>query len=365
MLVYVVLWAYVIFLICFNKKYKLNPKYFMRLSFIAMAFILGFRGISVGEDTRMYISIANAASRMSWRDIFSSFPSVEWNYISYGSFGGYSEKVETMYMAYNKLIMSVFHNPQWVLLITAAITSYFMMKFIQNNVEQKNDIYLATYVYMCDSIFMSSFNVMRQILALSIAAQAINEAKNEKYKKAVAWIAVASCFHLSALIFLGVLFVYKLKDKKKYYKWLVVGVCAMPIALPLLTNIVTRVLPKYASYLQTSFWDASAKGTLVLWGIIVVAILIMIRNKGSDERAWWLIYIVTIYIGIELIGMRFTVISRVAMYFRIVLPLFFPTMKKYFTANSRLIYVAGVLIIMTWSFFSYASSPSRLYTFGF
>ena len=62
------------------------------------------------------------------------------------------------------------------------------------------------------------------------------------------------------------------------------------------------------------------------------------------------IYMATIYIGIELIGMRYTVISRVAMDFRIGLLLFFPTMKKYFTTNSRLIYVAGVLIIMTWSF---------------
>ena len=365
MLVYVVLWAYVFFIFYFNKKCNLHPKYFMWLSFIGMTLILGLRGISVGEDTRMYISVANAASRMSWKEIFSSFPTVEWNFISYGSFGGYSEKVETLYMAYNKLIITVFHNPQWVLLITAAIISYFMMQFIQNNVEQKNDIYLATYVYMCDSIYMSSFNIMRQILALSIAAQAINDFKNENYKKAAVWIAVASCFHISALVFLLILFVYKLKDKRKYYKWLVICVCAMPIALPLITNVVTRFLPKYASYLQTSFWNAQAKGTLVLWGIIVVAILIMIRNTASDERAWWLIYMATIYIGIELIGMRFTVISRVAMYFRIVLPLFFPTMKKYFTANSSLIYVAAVLIIMTWSFFSYASSPARLYTFGF
>lgn len=91
----------------------------------------------------------------------------------------------------------------------------------------------------------------------------------------------------------------------------------------------------------------------------------MIRRKDNDERTWWLIYMATIYIGIELIGMRYTVISRVAMYFRIGLPLFFPTMKKYFGTNSRLIYVGGILFVMTWSFLSYASSPARLYTFGF
>ena len=268
-------------------------------------------------------------------------------------------------MAYNKLIMSVFHNPQWVLIITAAITCYFMMRFIRNNVEQYSDLYLATYVYMGDSIYMSSFNIMRQGLALSIAAQAIEEVKYEKYKKAIVWVAIAMCFHLSALLFVAVLLIYKLKKKRRYYKWVVLGACILPIALPILTTIVSKILPKYASYLQTSFWSAQAKGTLVLWGIIIIAILIMIRRKGNDERTWWLIYMATIYIGIELIGMRYTVISRVAMYFRIGLPLFFPTMKKYFSTNSRLIYVGGILFVMTWSFLSYASSPARLYTFGF
>lgn len=145
---------------------------------------------------------------------FSSFPTTEWNFISYGSYGGYSEQAETIYMAYNKLIMSVFHNPQWVLIITAAITCYFMMRFIRNNVEQYSDLYLATYVYMCDSIYMSSFNIMRQGLALSIAAQAIEEVKYEKYKKAIVWVAIAMCFHLSALLFVAVLLIYKLKEKE-------------------------------------------------------------------------------------------------------------------------------------------------------
>lgn len=42
--------------------------------------ILGLRGSTVGEDTKMYLSVANAASRMSWKEIFSSFPTTEWNF---------------------------------------------------------------------------------------------------------------------------------------------------------------------------------------------------------------------------------------------------------------------------------------------
>lgn len=154
MTVYIGLLLFIAIVAFINKKTNLSSKYFLWISFMAMTLVLGLRGSTVGEDTKMYLSVANAASRMSWKDIFPSFPTTEWNFISYGIYGGYSEQTETIYMAYNKLIMSVFHNPQWVLIITAAITCYFMMRFICNNVEQYSDLYLATYVYMCDSIYI-------------------------------------------------------------------------------------------------------------------------------------------------------------------------------------------------------------------
>lgn len=365
MTVYIVLWLYVVSVAYINKKSRLSPKYFMRMAFAGMTLLLGLRGVSVGEDTRMYVSVANAAVRMTWKDILESFPTVEWNFISYGSYGGYSEKAETLYVIYNKVIMLAFHNPQIVLLITAIITSLLMMRFLESNVEESNDLYMATYIYMCDSIYMNSFNIMRQVLALSIAAQSIDEVKKSNYKKALAWILVATCIHLSAVIFILILIAYKLNNKRKYYKYLVIGLCVLPLALPMITVIAGKLSPKYASYLHVSYWGAQAKGTLLLWGIIIIAIIIMARSKSNDNRAWWLIYVATLYIGIEIFAMRLTVISRVAMYFRIGLLLFFPTMKKYFEGNSRLLYTMGILAVMTISFFSYANSPARVYTFCF
>lgn len=365
MTVYIGLWLYVVIIAYANHKCKLKPNYFMWLAFTGMTILLGLRGHSVGEDTEMYLSVAKAASRMSWKEIFSRFPTVEWNFISYGSYGGYSEKAETLYMAYNKLVVSIFRTPQAVLLITAIITSLLVMKFIVDNVEQKNDIYLATYIYMCDAMYMSSFNVMRQVFALAIAAQSVNEIKNNDYKKAAIWIAVASGIHLSALVFVIVLLVYKLNNKRKNYKWLIVGLLALPAALPLITIIAGKLSPKYAAYLRVSYWEGQAKGTLLLWAIIVVAIIIMIRSKKNDNYIWWLVYMATIYIGIELIGMRLTVISRVALYFRIGLLLFLPSIRQYFDNKGKLLYTMGMLAILTISFFSYASSPARVYTLCF
>lgn len=363
MAVYIGLWLCVVIIAWVNRSCKLKPTYFMWFAFIGMTFLLGLRGHTVGEDTEMYLSVAKATSRMSWKEIFSGFPTVEWNFISYGSYGGYSEKAETLYMAYNKLIMSIFRTPQAVLLITAVITSLLIMKFIVDNVEQKNDIYLATYIYMCDAIYMNSFNVMRQVFALAITVQSVNEIKKGNYKKATVWIAMASCMHLSALMFVIALVAYRLNNKRRNYKWLIVGMLALPIALPLITIVAGKLSPKYVAYLQVSYWAGQAKGTLLLWIIIIVAIFIMIRSKKDDNYIWWLIYMATIYIGVELIGMRLTVISRVALYFRIGLLLFFPAVRQYFDHKGKLLYTIAMLVILTMSFFSYASSPARIYSF--
>lgn len=363
MTVYVLLWLCVIAFAYICKRYRLKSEYFMILSFVGMTILLGLRGPLVGEDTSMYIAIAKASDKLSWKDIFSSFPTSEWNYISYGNYGGFSEKCETMFLAYNKVIMSIFHSAQMNLFVTAVITNVLIMRYIVLNAESKNDIYMITYIYMCDTFFMSSFNAMRQIMAIAIAIQSINAVNKNKYKNAAAWITIATLIHLSSLLFVLVILIYKLKNKRRYYKWLIVGMCAVPISLPLITFIVGRISPQYASYLRVSYWSAQVNGTLVLWALIVITIIILIRSDSNDNITWWLIYLATIYIGIEMFALKFTVLSRVALCFRIGLLLLFPNMKKYFNGKGRLLYVMGVLLIMTMSYFSYASSPTRLYQF--
>ena len=107
MTAYIVLWGYVVFAMLFVQLRKLHPKYFLIMAFFGMTILLGLRGATVGEDTAMYLRIAESAYRKSWSQILSSFPSVEWNVISYGSFGSYSEKIETFYMIYNLSLIHI------------------------------------------------------------------------------------------------------------------------------------------------------------------------------------------------------------------------------------------------------------------
>lgn len=149
-----------------------------------MTLVLGLRGANVGEDTKMYLNIAERVTNITWREVFSSFPTSQWRYISYGILSGFSEQTETLFLAYCKTIMCIFHNAQVVLFITAVITNVLIAKFILDNLESKTDVIFAVYIYMCDALYMNSFNTMRQIFAISIASQSISLLKQKKYIKA-------------------------------------------------------------------------------------------------------------------------------------------------------------------------------------
>ena len=180
MSVYIFLWGAVVVFGFIASRSNYKAKYFVLFSFFLMTIVLGLRGATVGEDTKMYLNIAERATNISWEEVFSSFPTSQWRYISYGGLSGFSERTETVYLAYCKLIMLIFHNPQAVLLITAAITNALFAKFILDNITVKQDAILAVYIYMCDAMFMNSFNTMRQILAISIAVQSIELIKKEE-----------------------------------------------------------------------------------------------------------------------------------------------------------------------------------------
>ena len=363
MTIYIIMWILIVVASYFASRSNYKVQYFVFFSFCLMTLVLGLRGANVGEDTKMYLNIAERVTNITWKDIFSSFPTSQWRYISYGVLSGFSEQTETLFLAYCKIIMCIFHNAQAVLFITAAITNVLIAKFILDNLESKTDVIFAVYIYMCDALFMNSFNTMRQIFAISIASQSISLLRQKKYIKACVCVLFSACIHQSALIFLIADIFYLLKDKKGKYKYLLVILCVLPVSLPILIKIASAFSSKYASYLTVSFWGAQLRGTLLLWGLIAVTLVIMIRSQKTMEFDWWIIYMATCYIGIELIGMQLTVVSRVAMYFRIGLVLLFPSAEKYFEKRSKAIYKLGIIAIMTISYFSYAHSPARLYTF--
>lgn len=355
MYIYIIDWILICFLgILFGYHKKYN-KVFLVGSFFIMALTIGFRSVSVGEDTRMYLSIAEASQNLSFREIIQEFPKSTWSI----DIHGLHNKIETVYLLYNKIIMFLTGNVQAVLIITAIISCLGFGKFILDN---SSDIFLSTYIFLCEFFFMSSFNLMRQILAMSIAINSYTCIKKKKYKSALILIFISSLIHQSSLIYLLLFWLCKIENKKNAIKYIFIGAIILTQITPILGKIAMRFSPYYASYLQVSYWSASANGIVVLWIIETIMIILLYFNGMRNRDEFVIISCTILYLAVEIIGLKFTAISRVALYFRVFIVLLFPSFKRCFKKNDKLYYIIIICGILALFYFRTAMSDTRIYS---
>lgn len=355
MSIYIIIWIMICLwgiIFVYSKK---NYKLFLFLSFLTMALVLGFRGNNVGEDTQMYLSIAKSTEGMSFMEILSEFPKSTWSIDIYG----YHNKVETLYLLFNKLIYSITGEAQWVLIITALVSCFCFAKFIYDN---SKDVFISTYLFLCESIFIFAFNGARQTLAISIAINSYTCLKNKRYANALLLILISSLFHQSSLIYLGLFIIFMMKNNKVSPKYALIGSILMTQSVPVIYKIVMSFSPYYASYFNDGFWQSSANGIIILWIIEGCMIAYMCFNGTRDIDEYITIVCISLYLGIEIIALRYTVISRVALYFRPFTLLLFPMFKTYFRKKDRSVYIICVCVILAVLYFKSAGNSYRIYS---
>lgn len=346
-----------------NQKKIINKKIYLLVNFFAMSLVVGLRGESVGEDTITYLNIAKAASNYSLSEIVRHFPYSTWNVISYGVYGSYNEKIETGYFLLNKLIVSVLGTPQAVLLVCALLTQFFMAKFLLDNAEEKKFLFWGTLIYLCESIFFSQINIMRQSLAMVIALQAINPLKNGKIKKALIWMFLACNIHTSAAAYVILIPLFVIRNRRKMLWIAFIASATLPVTISVARKILPLVgLARYSMYLQVSYWKTSIGGTTIIWMLITLLIGIMLYQKQYEGFNGILISLMMIYISLEIAAISFTALGRIATYFRVFEILFFPRAIECMPSYKSKTCVKLILtVLMLLSFYSYITNPARTY----
>ena len=120
--------------------------------------------------------------------------------------------------------------------------------------------------------------------------------------------------------------------------------------------------PYYPSYLEKSIWESSANGIIILW-IIEVCMVAYMSFKGIKNIDEYItLACVSLYLCFEIIGLKYTAISRVALYFRGFVLLLFPIFKKYFKKKDRWIYVSFICAILAVLYFKSAGTSYRIYS---
>jgi len=275
----------------FVKPQKQNLYIF--ISFIVLFIISAFRDKSVGTDS------------LSYERIFSNIER------------GNEVRHEIGWQVLNKLI--VFFGGSYETLIIVTSLLVLLPVFFVAKKYSKNPM-LTIFLFYSLYLYLQSFNIVRQTIAISISLLAIYYLLNNKKILFYALILIASTFHLSALILLPLAFLHRLPNTNIFY----ILAILLSIVLGLgFTEEITRyviVLLKYESYLDDLNYEL--RFTHFIYYIINNIFFFFILYISQKKDILFKLFFVSFFVGNILGFISFS--YRVNLFFIVGQLLYFP-----------------------------------------
>lgn len=285
---------------------------------------------NVGTDYRSYKRIFYEIDNMSLSEVFLN---------KY-----YIFRTEPLFVLLNK-ISSYFFNYKSFFFFSALITNFFFVKGLMYFKDRKN-IVLGVFVYLF-MLFPLSFNITRQMIAMSLVFYSVKHVMNSDFKKFLFTIICASMFHNTAIIFI-VFYVFssdKLNEVKK--KYIYMTMLAFPILFYYFLPIVIKhpFLFKYKKYFLFDT-NINRMGIFITFFLLSIPTILYLNQFSFKERKLW--YMSLTYLPIGWTMYTFTTGQRVTLYiltlFVYLIPLTISKIKDIKQKNIVLFYYIFMII---------------------
>ena len=124
------------------------------------------------------------------------------NFLSAGSFEKFRDKsIEIGYQALNVLVHNIFNNSYRVFIFIVALLTIIPVIRSISNYQSQIDISTAILLYTT-CFFINGFSLLRIYLSASLLLISFDAIVDNRPVKSFAWIIIAGCFHVTALVFL-------------------------------------------------------------------------------------------------------------------------------------------------------------------
>lgn len=259
-----------------------------------------------GTDTFLYMRTYVTTRRTPWVQLIDDMEGLsEIGHTFLTKFLGYFKSIRIYLGAYAAIMVVAF---------------YFATKKV------KNEALTFAMILFYFGVFSSSFNIMRQCVAVALVAHAYTFVFEKNFLKFFSIVFLASCFHLSAFI---TVFVYFLWTKEeKLIPTLFLGIILVVVALvafnidSILTSFTgeefkSATLQRYTGYggdVDVEFKNRDFYLSLVIAVIIVTHHSRLVKIDGKNVLYIFLFYI---SIALGLCGFINPYAKRIAMYFEI------------------------------------------------
>lgn len=302
-------------------------------SFMLLFFVSAFR-VNVGTDY------------LSYKEWFNSISEPSFGYVNF---------------CFNNLIYIIklfTNNSQYFF----AATSFLILSIIYMvNIDEKKDYDMSLFLFIALGFYFSTFNGIRQWIAVALFMWAYKFAIKKDLKKYVILILVASLFHITALLLLPFYFVFNFKIKDKI-KLIIVAIFLFVFKFLSFESIIAFLLENFAitfyyRYISSGVDLSQGVGSpfpiLLSGGMLLYYIIFkskFLKNMSNEmyEQNKHLCFIITIFAIINTVNNLF---SRFALYFIPMLITLLPDSyaifdKKWTRIMKVLIIVVGIAFMI-------------------
>lgn len=156
---------------------------------------------------------------------------------------------EPLFNLLNRVIAVFTQDSWWLFAICACIILFFTFRAFM---EQSINPAFSILIFVVSGDFFNSQNQLRQAIAMSIFLFAMKYIKRRDWKKYFLWIIVATLIHTSALVYIPVYFIYRMKVDITKMAIIYGGVLVL---LPVINKVMVFIISKtrYAWYFDSQY----------------------------------------------------------------------------------------------------------------
>lgn len=265
--------------------------------------------------------------------------------------------VEGLFFVVCKIAIAL-GNVQYMFAIYSILTIILVYKALEYN-KDKYSLSLMFFLYLF-IYFATSFNIIRQALAVAIVFYSYRYLTEKKLKKFVFWVLIASLAHKTALFFLPFYFIVP-QNKEKINRIQLIQVISIMIIMMVVLNLETLLqyitnfdmFEKYTIYRDS----VQTENKSLILKIFLLGIFVCFRRQLKAYEGKNNIYIILFIIGVilEFTGFFSAFVKRIAMYFTISDIYLISSLPKIFNKKDRnmvvLVIICYAIIFFTISFY--------------
>lgn len=268
------------------------------------------------------------------------------------------EGMEIGYFYLNKITKHLFDGEYTIFIITSLI----IVGLVYLTIKRFSvDPLLSTILFMCIGLYMSSFNIIRQSIAIAFILYSYKYSET-KFKWLIP-ILIAALFHITALLVIPFYLISKINLQKKHYIILILSGVFLYLTYGRTVVYLTSIMEGFEHYKDSIF---VTKGANPIRAVISISILIfcftgyedIVRNK-KIKFAFTMLIFGNIFVLFMLKGKIF---ARVVGYFDVfqilIIPYVLKHMNKY-KMRKYSIFITTIIVFCSGFYFYYSVKTNQ------